>query len=249
MGLAGVALALLAVLYFLSYKNIYAKQLLFVLSVVVWVLFLKSGIHPTIAGVLLAFAVPNRKKMKMGNYVERLCELSDTFEEIKQDKGPLLTGKQIEVIDTLEDWTDQVQSPLQQLEHRLHNWVAFLIMPVFALSNSGVPLFTGEGGDGTLSGVIALSLVGGKFLGVLFFAWLAVKLRISDLPAGVRFSQIMGVALLAGVGFTMSIFVANLAFATHPELLDSAKTGILAASFGAGLLGYLVLRFTSTATE
>ncbi len=121
-------------------------------------------------------------------------------------------------------------------------------MPVFALSNSGVALSGNTDMDTMLGGIIVVSLVVGKVLGVSTFAWLAIKLKLAELPEGVNFSQIIGVALLAGVGFTMSIFVANLAFFDDALLLDSAKVGILVGSLIAGVFGYLVLRLSSKKT-
>ena len=245
-GLIGVAMIMLAILFYLSGKKIYIWSLSLLFGVVIWVLFLKAGIHPTIAGVLIAFTIPVRRKIDLNTYVDGLCDVVDKIKGSSDPGSPLLSKKQIEEIDNLEDWTEKVQSPLQHLEHKLHNWVAFLIMPVFALSNSGVQL----GGAGmdlhlTLSGTIALSLIAGKLVGVSLFSWFALKLGVAELPAGTNFKQIIGVALLAGVGFTMSIFVANLAFPDQPMLLDSSKVGILAGSLFAGLAGYLILRFTS----
>jgi NhaA family Na+:H+ antiporter len=238
-----IALGLLAILFFLSYRRIHAKALILIFGIVVWYLFLKAGIHPTIAGVLLAFTVPIRQRISINTYYEKLCEIVDDIKEAGDVKAPLLTKDQIEDIDELESWTERVQSPLQQLEHRLHNWVAYLIMPLFAFSNAGVS-FQGEANlDTFLGGVIVVSLVVGKLLGITLFSLLSIRLKLAELPEGVNFMQIIGTALLAGVGFTMSIFVANLAFADNALLLDSAKAGILAGSFLAGLSGYLVLRF------
>lgn len=240
--LIGIALLLLAILFILSYKRIYAKGLILVFGIVIWVLFLKAGIHPTIAGVLLAFTVPIRQRIGMNTYIEKLCDIVDDIQDAGDSETPLLSKSQIEGIDNLEDWTEKVQSPLQHLEHRLHNWVAFLIMPLFALSNAGVS-FSGDANlDTFLGGVIVVSLVAGKLLGITLFSWLGIKLKLAELPDGVNFTQIIGTALLAGVGFTMSIFVANLAFFGNEVLLDSAKAGILVGSLIAGLSGYLVLR-------
>lgn len=245
-GLIGIAIIMLAILFFLSSKKIYIWSLSLVFAAVIWVLFLKSGIHPTIAGVLLAFTIPIRQKIDLDTYVNGLCVVVDRIRDSSNPDSSLLSSKQIEEIDNLEDWTEKVQSPLQHLEHKLHHWVAFLIMPVFALSNSGVQL-GGEGMDLhlTLSGTIAISLVAGKLIGVALFSWFAIKLGVAELPIGVNYKQIIGVALLAGVGFTMSIFVANLAFPEQQMLLDSSKLGILAGSVFAGLVGYLILRFSS----
>jgi NhaA family Na+:H+ antiporter len=243
--LIGIALVLLAILFFLSYRKVYAKFLILIFGIVIWVLFLKAGIHPTIAGVLLAFTVPIRQKINMETYVDKLCDIVDNIQESGGSKAPLLSKDQIQGIDDLEDWTEKVQSPLQHLEHRLHNWVAYLIMPVFAFSNSGIQLGGSMEMDTMLSGIIVICLVVGKLIGITTLSWIGVKLGFAELPSGVTFGKVIGIALLAGVGFTMSIFVANLAFYDQPMLLDSAKVGILLGSFIAGISGYLVLRFTS----
>ncbi len=243
--LIAIALVLLAILFFLSYKKIHVKALIIVFGIAIWVLFLKAGIHPTIAGVLLAFTIPIRQKIGVETYVDKLCDIVDDIKDSGDPATPILSKQQIEGIDSLEDWTDKVQSPLQLLEHRLHNWVAFLIMPLFALSNAGVS-FQGEAKlDTMLGGIIVVSLVLGKMIGVTLFSWLGVKLGFAELPEEVNFKQVIGIALLAGVGFTMSIFVANLAFYGNAFLLDSSKAGILVGSLIAGVSGYLVLRLST----
>jgi len=243
--LIAISLLLLAVLFFLSYRKIYARGLILVFGIIIWVLFLKAGIHPTIAGVLLALTIPIRQQIGMETYVDKLCDIVDGIQESADHSSPLLSKNQIEGIDDLEDWTEKVQSPLQHLEHKLHNWVAFLIMPLFALSNAGVAFQGGGSLDSMLGGIIAVCLIAGKLIGVTLFAWVAVKLGFAELPEGVTFRQVIGVSLLAGVGFTMSIFVANLAFLGDAYLLDSAKAGILIGSLIAGVSGYLVLRIST----
>jgi len=246
--LIGISLLLLAILFFLSYRKIYARVLILVFGIIIWVLFLKAGIHPTIAGVLLALAIPIRQQIGIDTYVGKLRDIVDGIQESADPASPLLTKNQIEGIDSLEDWTEKVQSPLQHLEHKLHNWVAFLIMPVFALSNAGVTFQGGGSLDSMLGGIIAVCLIAGKLVGVTLFAWMAVKFGFAELPEEVNFKQVIGVSLLAGVGFTMSIFVANLAFFGDSHLLDSAKAGILIGSLLAGISGYLVLRFSTKKT-
>ena len=244
-GLIGISMVMLAILFFLSSKKIYEWSLYLLFGVVIWVLFLKSGIHPTIAGVLMAFTIPICRKIDLKTYVKGLGIIADNIRDSGNPDSPLLSGKQIEEIDNLEEWTEKVQSPLQHLEHKLHHWVAFLIMPLFALSNSGIPL-AGEWMDLhlSLSGTIAISLVAGKLVGVALFSWVALKLGVAELPVETNFRQIIGVALLAGVGFTMSIFVANLAFLNQQMLLDSSKVGIIAGSLFAGLGGYIILKLS-----
>lgn len=232
----------LSLLFFLAYRNYFPKYFHLLCGIVIWYLFLKSGIHPTIAGVLLAFTVPISQKTDIRTYAGKLCEIADDIRETRTSNQPILTGEQIEHIDDLEEWTGKVQSPLQHLEHILQSWVAYFIMPVFAFFNAGVIVSMTVQPDAGLISTLALSLFLGKSIGVTLFSLAAVKLRLASLPEGVSASQIAGVSLLAGVGFTMSIFIANLAFADSPMLMDSSKMGILAGSLVSGFSGYLVLR-------
>ncbi|HBL74585.1 MAG: Na+/H+ antiporter NhaA [Bacteroidetes bacterium GWF2_42_66] len=232
----------LIVLSALSVQQIYSKYVVFLLGTVVWLLFLKSGIHPTVAGVLLAFTIPIRQQIDVKTYTRKLSEIIQNIKGAEDNDDPVLTTEQIEQIDDLEDWTGKVQSPLQHLEHMLHNWVAYFIMPVFAFANAGISFSSNMQLDFPLIMIIALSLFIGKLLGISFFSLLGVKLRLADLPGDVNRMQVLGVAMLAGVGFTMSIFIANLAFTENPDFLDSAKAGILLGSLISGTAGYFLLR-------
>lgn len=243
--LLALALIPLLILVYLSYRKIHSKYFFLISGFIVWLLFLKSGIHPTVAGVLLAFTVPIRQKINVKTYAQKLSNIVDSIKAAVNDKNYILSKKQIEQIDNLEEITEKVQSPLQLLEHRLHNWVAYFIVPVFALANAGVSFSTNMNLDYSLITNIAICLVIGNFVGVSVMSFLSLKLRITELPNGVNYKQIFGIALLAGVGFTMSIFISNLAFIENPTFIDSAKIGILIGSFISGISGYIILRFTS----
>lgn len=236
-----LALGFLAMLYILAYKGVYSKFLLIIVGAVVWYLFLKSGLHPTIAGVLLAFAVPLRQKINTITFVATLDSISNKIKNNPQKATPVLSKIQIQEIDNLEDWTSKYQSPLQHLEHRLHNWVAYFIIPLFALANAGVVLTTDIPLDQSLIITIIICLVAGKSIGITSLIFLAKKMRLIEIPKEINGRHIVGVSFIAGVGFTMSIFIASLAFATKPEYLDSAKIGILMGSLASGFIGYLVL--------
>lgn len=238
------AAVLLLILYYLSYKRIHNKFLIFTFGVTIWVLFLKAGIHPTIAGILLAFAVPIRQKINEFMFAGKLQQIvKKIIDEQNTNPLPVLSKKQIEEIDNIEDWANKVQSPLQQLEHRLHNWIAYMVMPVFAFANAGVS-FGGETEiDFALAANISISLFAGKLIGVFGFSFLSVKLKLASLPNNVTFKSIFGIAILSGLGFTMSLFIGNLAFIENPVYLNSAKIGIIAGSVLSGLLGYIVLKF------
>lgn len=239
------AFILLGILFYLAYRKIYAKYIIIIFGVVIWFLFLKSGIHPTIAGVLLALTIPVRQDVAVESFTDELERIVYRLKAAKDLKKPILSNEQIEEIDNLESWSDSVQSPLQELEHNLHPYVAYLIIPLFALANAGIVFGDGMELDLALITTISISLVIGKFLGVTIISWLVDKLKLAEIPKGVKFRQIIGVSFLAGVGFTMSIFVANLSFPEGSPLLDSAKAGILLGSVIAGTLGYFIVRATT----
>jgi NhaA family Na+:H+ antiporter len=236
---------LFTVLYVLSYLRIYNKAVLLIFGFTIWLLFLKSGVHPTVAGILLAFAVPIRQRIsefryaqKLENILKRLTASNNT------NKLPVLSKSQIAEIDNLEEWTNKVQSPLQHLEHRLHYWVAFLIMPIFALSNAGVYVSSDMVVDLSFALNIAASLFIGKALGVSLFSYLSIKLKVAELPKQTTFIDIIGVAILSGVGFTMSLFIGGLAFNNNDVFMNSAKIGIIVGSVVSGVVGYIVLRWS-----
>ncbi|WP_452221216.1 Na+/H+ antiporter NhaA [Lacinutrix salivirga] len=245
MTLLFIALAMLAVLYFLSYKGFYSKFLMFFFGIIIWFLFLKSGIHPTVAGILLAFSVPIQQKIDTSTFIS---QLESIYEDIKQAsvlKKPILSIEQVEAMDDLEDWSNKFQSPLQHLEHNLHGWVAYFIIPIFALANAGVVIDSSAYLDTALVTNIIICLVLGKGIGITSLVLFAKKLKWIEVPSDISVKQIIGVAFLAGIGFTMAIFIASLAFASTPEYIDSAKIGILIGSFISAIIGYLILR-TST---
>ncbi len=239
-----IAVVLILILTILSVKGIYSKYLYFTVGAIVWLLFLKAGFHPTVAGVLLAFTIPLRKKTDVKTYVDKLCNIVDEFREAGDNTSPVLSKEQVDYIDDLEDWTAKVQSPLQHLEHSLHNWVAYLIIPVFAFANAGVNFKTGTGLNYNLIIILIISLFAGKSVGIMLFTWLGKKLGLTEKPEGISNSQLLGIAFIAGMGFTMSIFISNLAFTDNPVIINSARIGIIAGSFISGITGYLILRFS-----
>jgi len=160
---------------------------------------------------------------------------------------PILTKEEQQVVTAIKEPCERYEPPVQSLEHELHPWVIFLIMPVFALSNTGVllgnsilPVITNPEGMG-----IVLGLVLGKPLGIMLFSWLAHKTGVASLPENIKWVYILGIGLLGSIGFTMALFVANLAF-KETDLINNAKISILFASVIAGLAGYFVLRKTLT---
>lgn len=240
-----IGLGIVAALMVLSRLNYYSKYIFFIAGVIVWVLFLKSGIHATIAGVLLALTIPLRRKTDTRSFYERGKQLLDDFLQecnINEQKT-VLTKKQLHAIDDLQELTENTTSPLQHLEHALHGWVSYIIMPIFALANAGVIFSFGGDSNVSLSVNIALSMVVGNVIGIFSSSWIAIKLNIAELPKNVNFKQLAGVSFLGGLGFTMSLFINSLAY-KDAALVDSAKMGILFGSMIAGLLGYFFIRLT-----
>ena len=221
----------------------------FIISIFLWYALLKSGVHATLAGILGALSVPAMPKYNPERFSSRVKELIHRFDENnKHDNNILTNEKSRAVVQTLENVVHNVQAPLQQLEHKWHLPVAYVVIPIFALANAGIALdFSTIGttlSHPVLQGVAA-GLILGKFIGVAGTSWLVLKLGIAKLPKDTRFIQIVGVSLLAGIGFTMSIFVAQLGFKENEELLLMAKTGILFASLFAGIMGYIWLFLVS----
>lgn len=214
-----------------------------VAGICVWIGFLLSGVHATIAGVLVAFTIPAVTIINEKTYSSKMRKLSDNFEEDIPNNSNLITKKQVEIIEEAKVLNMAAETPLQKLEHSLHPWVAFVIMPLFALANAGI-IISSDFFSAIINPVslgVSFGLVVGKFIGILLFTWIMVKFGLSQLPRNSNWIHITGVALLAGVGFTMSLFISNLAF-NRIEFIDQAKYGILAASIIAGIAGSLVLR-------
>ena len=246
MGLLIAALILLTILYLLSYRGYYSKFIMISFGIIIWTLFLKAGIHSTLAGVLLAFSVPIGQKIKTAEFIDNLVTITNNIKTASILNKPILSKEQISEIDNLEDWTHKYQSPLQHLEHNLHDWVAYFIIPVFALANAGVIISSNMSLDIALVLNIVACLVVGKSIGISVIIFLAKKIRLVEVPFDINSRQIIGVSFLAGIGFTMSIFIASLAFIDDPIYLDSAKIGILIGSLISAIIGYIILSVKKT---
>lgn len=238
------AMLLIGFVGFLSYKKIYSKYFYYVIGFIVWFLFLKSGVHPTISGVLMAFTFPITRSVDLSDYIKKVTVQFNIFKGSKPTSEQLLSDEQIHALDSVRSMNKQLVSPLQQLEHSLHGWVSYIIMPIFALANAGVVIsFSGLGDFSHISYNIALALVFGNTIGIMVMSFIAIKLKWADLPESVNYKQLFGVSLLGGLGFTMSLFIANLAYVDE-ELITAAKMGVIIGSLVAGGLGYIVLRLT-----
>jgi Na+:H+ antiporter, NhaA family len=242
----GFAALIIAVLVLLGLLGARHPLTYVILGIALWLAVLASGIHATIAGVALAFTIRARTPLDAPNFLRRGRRMLDHFESAAESGASVMKDEeQQSALHTLQEAIEDVQTPLHRMEHALHRWVTFLIMPVFALANAGVVL----GGELSASvrepvalGVI-LGLLFGKPIGITVASWLAVRSGVASLPTGVRWGQIHGAGWLGGSGFTMSLFVAGLAFGANEELLKLAKIGVLTASTLAAVIGsWLLLR-------
>ncbi|MEL6824010.1 MAG: Na+/H+ antiporter NhaA, partial [Calditrichota bacterium] len=192
--------------------------------------------HATIACVLIAMTIPARPLLNFTDFSRNLTDLTDALTQNKD------IDDQEKYVHELEEQCHDVGTPLHRLEHSLHAWVAFFIIPVFALANAGVTIegdFMAAVASPVSIGII-LGLVAGKQIGVFSLSWIAVKSGLTELPSGVTWRHIYGVSCLAGIGFTMSLFIAMLGFG-ESELLTNSKVGILVASLISGVIGWLAL--------
>lgn len=213
-----------------------------VFGLLLWLLFLQSGVHATIAGVALALTIPARRRLDEREFLVRGRELLDEIDR-HADPTPMTNQVQLQFVRRLQLHATDVQAPLQRMEHGLSALVAHLIVPLFALANAGVAIGSGLAltADHAAARGVFFGLVLGKPVGVLLACWLAVRLFGSPLPLGTRWPHLHGAAWLSGIGFTMALFIDGLAFHGHGEAFHAAKVAILAASALTGVIGFVVL--------
>jgi len=237
LAMAGLTLLLLIALNVLRVRRLTP---FLVLGVGLWFFVHESGVHATIAGVLLALTIPTRTRINAAQFSAEARGLLDHFDRTETGTALVLTSKnQQEAITGLERATEGVITPLLRLEHAIHGFSAFVVMPLFAFSNAGVGLHGSLGGGVAMAVILGLAI--GKPLGITGAALAAVRLRLAVLPDGVTWTALHGCAWLAGIGFTMSLFIATLAF-DGTTLLDAAKFGILTGSLLASIVGAVVVR-------
>lgn len=221
----------------------------FLLGLALWYFTLKSGVHATIAGVLMAATIPATRRVDSDEFLEYSRAALDSYERSHgKATSRLISGDEQAAVEAVEDACKLVEPALPRLERILAPWVGFVIVPVFALANAGVPV-SARTADALTSPIglgVILGLAVGKPVGILGACWLAVKLRIGQLPAGVRWGHILGAGMLGGVGFTMSLFIAALAFYDLPDALTGAKLAILVASLISAIAGLATLWLQST---
>lgn len=221
-----------------------------ILGVLLWLALLESGIHATLAGVLLAFTIPARPTYTPHQFDERLKEMRNAFHaetiNCEETDAPFGISRMGTIAENLEKASSAVQSPQQRMEHHLSPWVTFGVIPLFAMANAGLDVLAMPFREVIVQPVtlgVVLGLVLGKFIGITSFAWLAVKLGVARLPGGVAWRHILGAAWLGGIGFTMSLFIGQLAFADSPSLFEEVRMGIIMASLVAAILGLSWLYF------
>jgi len=232
----------------LGVRNVWVYILIGVFGL--WLPLLLSGVHATLAGVFLALTIPAKRKLDSRKFANQIRELASHYRVDVNDRkksSMILSGEQLETIEEMKEACEKAESPLQRMEHQLKYPALYVIMPIFALANTGVPLSGTPifGPDGFFAQPVALGilfgLVVGKPLGITLLTWIGLRAGVITLPADMTLRKVIGVGFLAGIGFTMSLFITDLAF--HGEFLtELSKKAIFLASFISGLTGYLILR-------
>ncbi len=247
-----IAAGLLGILVIANRMKVQDLRIYTFVGFIIWYFFLMSGVngpgtglHATIAGVLVAFTIPAHPRVKAGDFIDDIKHILFRFYNLsKKNNKMILTHEQLSVINEIEYSVKEVQSPLQYMENQFHGFVNLFILPLFALANAGLTLY-GKNGEivfTTVSFAIAFSLIVGKTIGITLFSWLAVKFRIAVKPKKTSWLSFTGLGILGGIGFTMSIFIAGLAY--EGDLLNQAKIGIFAGSIFAGVAGYFLLKYS-----
>ena len=212
-----------------------------------WFFIFQSGLHATLSGVLLAITIPASKRIDLSEFQDTSRKTLNYISEIDLAEGEVVVYDRYKAsIHALESSFKSIQTPLEIIEYKLINWVAFLIVPLFGLANSGIniiSIFRGSFSVNIFLGVF-FGLLLGKPLGMMLFSWLYTKTKFGKLPSTVNWLQFLGMGFLGGIGFTMSNFIARLAYESNISFLDSAKIGILIASIVAAIVGYVILSYS-----
>lgn len=243
--IGGIFLIVLVVANILGVRNIIFYGVIGIGGL--WLAFLLSGVHATIAGVMAALTIPANVKIQDKKFVLKMNALTKDFEKSAPNNVSLLTHDQLNIVEKIRYYSKAALTPLQRLEHSMHPLVAFVVMPIFALANAGIT-FSGSFTENMVSNVslgVIFGLVLGKFIGIVLISKILVQLKLAALPNELRWRHVYGVSLLAGVGFTMSLFIADLAF-VNPTFIIQSKIGIFIASIICGIGGFLVLRKASS---
>jgi NhaA family Na+:H+ antiporter len=246
----GIALIIFFILIGFNRARVYSPLPYAIMGIGLWLAFLQSGIHPTIAGVLLAVTIPSRSPANIRTLLVQVISLLQSFElPALWQESP--DSKRQAAVSTIEHIGERMQSPAQRLEELLAPWSTYIILPLFALANAGVAISSDS--ISTLSSRVSigiiLGLVIGKPLGIAIISYGAARLGLAELPEGLQWRQLAGASFLAGIGFTMALFIGNAAFSNEPNLLEISKLAILVASLIAAVLGSVALLVTSPDTS
>lgn len=244
------ALLFLVILLIGNMTRIMKKSFYLAAGLALWYAMLNSGIHATIAGVIVAFCIPASQRKGSPHYIERIRENINSF-PVTSVNGKhhtmILTHEEVHKLKSIESAADKLISPLQELEDNLHKIIGYIVIPLFAFANVGVDLSSMSAGDiaGGVGMAVMTGLILGKFVGVFSFSWLAIRCRIVQLPEGSNWKAFASVCMLCGIGLTVSIFIADLSYASLGEngqaLLGQAKLGILCGSLVSAIIGCILL--------
>lgn len=222
------------------------KNIVYIIpGILLWFFIFQSGIHSTLSGILLAITIPATKRIDVDEFQEITTKTLGYISEIDLSEGDTVVYSRYKAsIKALEEGFSNILTPLELIEHKLINWVVFFIVPLFGLANSGIAFssLSSESFSANIFLGVFLGLLIGKPLGMITFSYIYSKTKFFNLPTNVNWLQLIGIGFLAGIGFTMSNFIASLAFQATDNLLDTAKIGILLASVISALIGYLIIR-------
>jgi NhaA family Na+:H+ antiporter len=233
------AIGVCILLYSANRIGIKKMMVYMILGTFLWLFIHQSGIHATMAGVILAIFIPVAPRLKSANFLYTMQTKIEKFDNMDNRDSILLNRSQQDILESIYETYRDVQNPMLRLEHSLHPVTAYIIMPLFALANAGVEINTDIDYFSSISLGIVLGLVLGKPLGIFSFSYLFARFGVVQKPIQLEWNQIFGVSLLGGVGFTMSILVSSLAFGA--EVIDTAKIAVLVGSTVAGLLGLIYI--------
>jgi len=240
----GLGFVVILLLILMNKLHVRSPLVYIVLGIALWLLFLKSGVHTTIAGVILAFTIPTKAKINSKRFYDDSTSLLSELKNNGLTESKSETPSEINnIIFSIEESCENVTAPAHRIEHKLHPYVAFFIMPLFALANAGISLsgnFIQMLFNPVALGILA-GLVLGKSMGISLAAFISTKLKIAEFPRGSSFSQVVGMAFVAGIGFTMSMFIASLSF-NDAVSTNSAKTGIICGSLISAIIGLIILK-------
>ncbi|MFX1283199.1 MAG: Na+/H+ antiporter NhaA [Promethearchaeota archaeon] len=246
-----VAGSLLVGLFFINKLGIQNHIVYAIIGLILWYFIFLSGLHATIAGILVALAIPARTKINPDEFIAEGQRILERFKAAgPREREILLNRQHLAALKTLEISCLNVQTPLQRFERGLHYWVAFAIIPLFIFANAGIAieLINLDMFFQPITLGIIMGLVFGKQIGIFLFSWISVKIGLTELPSGLTWGHVYGGAWLGGIGFTMSLFISSLAL-IDPGNLVMAKIGIIVGSLISGIIGYLILRYIHLRTQ